>query len=93
MVAPSQHPARFQRTPPIPASLMRGSGYVVVGLRRLATFAAHEPVERLHVGPLVQFGEELGRVHRRQLLGHGSRHKLIDAGTVFLGTPLDLGLD
>lgn len=60
---------------------------------RFATLARQQSPERLKVRPVLPFGEEGGRVHGGELLGHCGRHELIDADAFFPRQLFDRGLD
>ena len=61
----------------------------VLRLRRFPSFAAHQPVEGGKICTLPPFGEEGGRVHRRELFRNGRGDELIYAHAISLGAALD----
>ena len=77
------------------ASIARSphSGDRIIGPRRLAAFASHEPIEGVEIRPLATLRKELGRVHRRQFFGDGSRDELVDTDTVLLRATLYFRFD
>jgi len=66
---------------PVPLS---SSGNNVVGQRRLAALAAHQPIERPRVGALARFGKNAALFMAASFSANRRRHELIDADAVFL---------
>ena len=80
--------ADYRRRPRGPAkeSLISGISQVlrqtILGLRRLSAFARKDGQCPLRIGSSATFAEELGSLHRRQLLRHRDHHELVDARVV-----------
>jgi hypothetical protein len=91
----AQFPRERRLRPHRPPGLLPGAGPLapdlikaVLGFRRLSSRSPQNPPRRLDVGLSSPRGEEIGRLHRGNLLRDRRRHELIDAGAVFLA---DLG--
>jgi hypothetical protein len=68
------------------------SSNCIIRRRRFASLAAHDAIKGRKIGLIAPSGKEFCRPHGSQLFSHGGGDKLVDADSVGLCQPLDLGL-